>query len=247
MNYGDGVEKVFQCGSMFEIFSVDKLTGQARTLIERLAEETKDLPSHDFTDFIRSTDNEGTLLSWAQSFCSIDINHDKIIEDEEYRHYVHQNYRSATLSKKDEDRVLAAAMEHFKSAARENDGDSDENSGGITFRLFVKMMHRLRSERHISRAEVDFKLYEFLNSTRTKVTACREDSSAEQNAKITEKASGLLLRLNLHNIEVSNVTCLSSQSGVMISTSISNFYLTSAPKPFPISVFSTAILTHSSL
>ena len=246
MNYCDRIEEVLQCGSMFEIFSVDKLTGQARTLIERLADETKDLPSHEFTDFIRSTDNEGTLLSWAQSFCSIDINHDKIIEDEEYRHYVHQNYRSATISKKDEDGVLAAAMEHFKSAARENDGDSDENPGGITFRLFVKMMHRLRSERNISRAEVDFKLYEFLNNTRTKDTACREDSSAEQNAKITEKASGLLFALHLHNIEDSNVTCLSSQSGVTTLASISNFCLMSALKPFPISVFSTAILTHSS-
>jgi hypothetical protein len=178
--------------NLLDFYSSRKKTVKARNLIDRLKEDSEDLPLQ-LTEFLNSSDNEDTLLSWAQSFCNIDVDHDQFIQEEELKNYVRTHYRSAMYLKKDIDQVVASALKHFKAAVRENESDSDESIGSLTFKLFFKMMHQLHSVRKDAIGEADFKLYEFLRSTSAKSAASRDDDDADKNAKVIEKAAGLVV------------------------------------------------------
>jgi hypothetical protein len=129
------------------------------------------------------------LLTWAQSFCNIDSNNNQMIEPQEFKAYVQQNYRSAIRQKKDEKVVVDVAMKYFKAALKESENDS-EDIGALDFKHFVNMMQDLRRvARHSS--EADFKFYDFLRKTNAKKEIA-EDSSV-RNAKLIEKAAGLIV------------------------------------------------------
>ena len=178
--------------NLLDFYSSHKKTVKARNLIDRLEEDSEDLPPQ-LTEFLKSSDNEDTLLSWAQSFCNIDVNHDQFIQEEELKNYVRTHYRSAMYLKKDIEQVLASALKHFKAAVRENESDSDESIGSLTFKLFFKMMYQLHCVRKDAIGEADFKLYEFLRSTSAKSAASRDDDDADKNAQVIEKAAGLVV------------------------------------------------------
>ena len=70
--------------NLLDFYSSRKKTVKARNLIDRLKEDSEDLPLQ-LTEFLNSSDNEDTLLSWAQSFCNIDVDHDQFIQEEELK------------------------------------------------------------------------------------------------------------------------------------------------------------------
>jgi hypothetical protein len=127
-------------------------------------------------------EREDLLSNWAQSFCNIDTSGNGIVDEQEFKEYVEKNKSSAE--------ILKTAMHNYRLAVQENESDSlDESaSGGLTFYLFMRMMRTL----HSKNTHADGRVYEFLGEKKAKTESVQNEDSMEKNAKIIEKAAGLL-------------------------------------------------------
>jgi hypothetical protein len=171
---------IFGCGQ--------QLSTTARNLVNSFKENLDD--DTDLKQFCNAVEHQDLLDSWAQSFCNIDANGNRLIDDDEFKEYIAKNYRSRLYDKKDKREVQEAAKRHFEIAVRENEGDLYEHAGGLTFKLFVRMMCKLRREVNNSN-DADFKFYEFLRKHNAKIlTDAPSPDNSDKLAKIIEKAAG---------------------------------------------------------
>jgi hypothetical protein len=233
------------------------LSTAAQNLVNSFKENLED--DADLRQFCSEAEHQDLLCAWAQSFCNIDSNGNRLIDDDEFKEYVAKNYDSRLYSKKGSIEVQHAAVKHFKIAVRENEGDLDEHVGGLTFKLFVRMMCKLRREVNNSN-DADFKLYEFLRKHNAKVlTSAPSPDNSDKLAKFIEKAAGK--RPRFHPLFVfcflsrQNLLCcdhpvhlcsLFTQNGEMTSRSISKS-ISMLTLPMARVICSTIIPSSSSL
>jgi hypothetical protein len=172
-----------------DIFGLrQQLSATARNLVNSFKENLEE--DSDLRQFCSEAQHHDLLCSWAQSFCNIDANRNQVIDVEEFREYVAKNYRSRLYNKQDKREVLDAAKKHFECAVRENESDLDEQAGGLTFKLFVRMMCKLRRQVDNSN-HADFKFYEFLRVHNANISSeAPSPDNSEKLAKIIERAAG---------------------------------------------------------
>jgi hypothetical protein len=153
----------------------------AKKVVQSFKQNAEGDPEH--AQLCEFAEREDLLSNWAQSFCNIDTSGNGIVDEQEFKEYVEKNKSSAE--------ILKTAMHNYRLAVQENESDSlDESaSGGLTFYLFMRMMRTL----HSKKTDADGKVYEFLKKTKAKTGSVQKEDSLDKNARIIEKAAGLLV------------------------------------------------------